>query len=82
MNMLTEQGLYKLLFVSRKLIAKQFQKWVFNVIKEIRLKGKYDLEEQLKLKESKEIEYQQQLQAKELELKSNRYLIIRHAWII
>ena len=60
-NMLTEQGLYKLLFISRKPIAKSFQKWVCEVIKEIRLKGKYDLEEKLK-------EHQQLLQAKEQEL--------------
>ncbi len=60
-NMLTEQGLYKLLFSSRKPIAKVFQKWVCDVIKEIRLKGKYDLQEKLKEKE-------QQLQQKEQEL--------------
>ena len=60
-NMLTEQGLYKILMISRKPIAKHFQKWVFNVIREIRLKGKYDLQEQLK-------EQQQLLQAKEHEL--------------
>lgn len=29
---LTEFGLYKLLFKSIKLIAKTFQKWVFNVL--------------------------------------------------
>jgi prophage antirepressor-like protein len=75
-NMLKEQGLYKILMISRKPIAKQFQKWVFNVIKEIRLKGKYDLEEQLKAKEletqnlieekeKKEIETQKLLEEKE-----------------
>jgi len=78
-NMLKEQGLYKILMISRKPIAKQFQKWVFNIIKEIRLKGKYDLEEQLKVKEletqklleekeQKEIETQKLLEEKELEL--------------
>jgi prophage antirepressor-like protein len=78
-NMLKEQGLYKILMISRKPIAKQFQKWVFDIIKQIRLKGKYDLEEQLQVKEleyqqqlrekeQKELEYQQQLQAKEQEL--------------
>lgn len=41
--MLTEQGLYKLLFISRVPVAKQFQKWVFGVIKEIRLKGIYEM---------------------------------------
>jgi hypothetical protein len=33
MVMLKEQGLYKILMISRKPIAKKFQKWVFNVIK-------------------------------------------------
>ena len=76
---LTEQGLYKVLMRSRKKIAEQFQDWVCEVIEEIRKKGKYDLEEQLKQKEleyqqqlrekeQKELEYQQQLEAKEQEL--------------
>ena len=52
---LTEDGLYEVLFISRKPIAKQFRVWVRNIIKEIRLKGKYDLEEKLK-------EHQQLLQ--------------------
>lgn len=45
---LTEKGLYKLLFRSRKEIAIQFQDWVCEVIKELRIKGRYDLEEQVK----------------------------------
>lgn len=69
---LTEDGLYEVLFISRKPIAKQFKVWVRNVIKEIRLKGKYDLEEQLKLKdiETQKLleEKEKQLQEKELEL--------------
>ena len=44
---LTEKGLYKLLFKSRKPIAKQFTDWVCEVIKEIRLNGKYQLEKQV-----------------------------------
>ena len=35
-NMLTEDGLYRLLMISRKPIAKQFQKWVFKIIIDIR----------------------------------------------
>lgn len=58
---LTEDGIYELLFISRKPIAKEFRIWVRNIIKEIRLKGKCDLEEKLKIKD-------QQLQEKELEL--------------
>jgi len=44
---LTEKGLYKLLFKSRKPIAEKFQNWVCDVIKEIRLTGTYNLEKQL-----------------------------------
>jgi prophage antirepressor-like protein len=55
MVMLKEQGLYKILMISRKPIAKQFQKWVFDVIKQIRLKGKYDLEKKLE-ERNKQIE--------------------------
>ena len=45
---LTEVGLYRLLGMSRKPIARKFQKWVANVIKEIRINSKYELECQLK----------------------------------
>jgi len=71
MVMLKEQGLYKILMISRKPIAKQFQKWVFNIIKEIRLKGKYDLEEKLK-------EHQQLLQVKELEHQQTQQELVRY----
>jgi prophage antirepressor-like protein len=40
---LTEFGLYNVLFVSRKPIAKQFKKWVCEVIKQIRIDGLYVL---------------------------------------
>lgn len=38
---LTEQGLYEVLFQSRKPKAKEFEKWVKQVLKEIRLNGYY-----------------------------------------
>lgn len=44
---LTEKGLYKVLFKSRKPIAEQFQNWICEIIKEIRLTGKYELEKKL-----------------------------------
>ena len=44
---LTEKGLYKILFRSRKPIAERFQNWVCEVIKEIRLNGLYNLQKQL-----------------------------------
>jgi len=47
-SFLTEKGLYKVLFRSRKPIAEKFQNWVCEVIKEIRLKGQYKLNEEIK----------------------------------
>lgn len=38
---LTEQGLYEVLFQSRKPIAKEFKKWVKQILKEIRQQGYY-----------------------------------------
>jgi len=58
---LTEKGLYKILFKSRKPIAEQFQNWVCDVIKEIRTKGKYDLEEKNKKIEDEKKELENKL---------------------
>lgn len=44
---LTEKGLYKVLFRSRKPIAQKFQNWVCEVIKEIRLKGIYKMQSEI-----------------------------------
>jgi prophage antirepressor-like protein len=44
---LTEKGLYKVLFKSRKPIAEKFQNWVCDVIKDIRLHGIYNLQKEL-----------------------------------
>lgn len=44
---LTEKGLYKMLFRSRKPIAQRFQNWVCEVIKEIRLNGIYELQQEI-----------------------------------
>ena len=63
-SFLTEKGLYKVLFKSRKPIAEKFQNWVCEVIKEIRINGIYVLETQLKEKE-------EQIQQKEEQIKEN-----------
>jgi prophage antirepressor-like protein len=42
---LTEKGLYKVLFKSRKPIAEKFQDWVCEIIKDIRLNGAYILQQ-------------------------------------
>jgi prophage antirepressor-like protein len=47
---LTEIGLYKLLGRSRKTIAATFQKWMINILREIRINGMY------KLNETKEVD--------------------------
>jgi prophage antirepressor-like protein len=79
---LTEKGLYKVLFKSRKPIAEKFQNWVCEIIKELRLKGTYDLEQQLKktkieltqIEDKKKKEYDIQL-AKEKILEREKVLL-------
>jgi prophage antirepressor-like protein len=44
---LTEKGLYKVLFRSRKPIAQKFQNWVCEVVKEIRLTGIYNMQNEI-----------------------------------
>lgn len=65
---LTEKGLYKILFKSRKPIAEKFQNWVCEVIKEIRLKGVYNLEKQIE-KQKMEMELLEENKNKEMEAK-------------
>ena len=43
---LTERGLYKVLARSNKPIAKKFQDWMVNVIKELRQQGEYRLKQE------------------------------------
>jgi prophage antirepressor-like protein len=61
---LTEKGLYKLLFRSRKPIASQFQNWACDVIKEIRLNNFYNLEKEMEKKTGETI---QQLEDKHMQ---------------
>lgn len=65
---LTEKGLYKVLFKSRKPIAERFQNWVCEVIKEIRLNGVYDLQKQLE-KQKTEMKLLEETKNKEMEIK-------------
>lgn len=58
---LTEKGLYKVLFKSRKPIAEKFQNWVCDVIKEIRLSGTFVLQQQLQKIENEKDELQNKL---------------------
>ena len=61
---LTEDGLYEVLFISRKPIAKEFKIWVRKIIKEIRLTYNKELQDKLneknkQLKFFKELTYEQ-----------------------
>jgi prophage antirepressor-like protein len=58
---LTEKGLYKVLFKSRKPIAEKFQDWACEVIKEIRATGVYRLKKEFdaKLSQEKALEKEQ-----------------------
>lgn len=47
---LTESGVNHILFVSKKPLAADFRKWVFDVLKTIRLKGVYDLKKEKQLR--------------------------------
>jgi prophage antirepressor-like protein len=71
---LTEKGLYKVLFKSRKPIAEKFQNWVCEIIKEIRLNGVYDLQKQLLQVEDQK--------AKEYELKLDKQKVIEREKIL
>ena len=83
---LTEKGLYKVLFKSRKPIAEKFQNWVCEVIKEIRLHGIYDLQKQLEqqkndikvLEDKKKQEYEDKL-AKQKILEREKILLKEYA---
>lgn len=57
---LTEEGLYEVIFISRKPIAKEFRKWVRKLIKQIRLNSNDKLQNRIKeLEFYKEPSYQE-----------------------
>lgn len=72
-NMLTEQGLYKILMRSRKPIAEQFQDWVCEVIEEIRLNSTKNLEEKLNYQE-KQLSYYKELTFEQVNLNETSYV--------
>jgi prophage antirepressor-like protein len=80
-SFLTEKGLYKVLFKSRKPIAEKFQNWVCEVIKEIRLKGVYDLQKQILLVEDQKLkEYESKLDKQNI-LEREKILLKEYATI-
>ena len=68
---LTEKGLYKVLFKSRKPIAEKFQNWICDVIKEIRLSGSYHLQQQLEQTKNEK----QQIEEKNTQLEEENKLL-------
>ena len=78
---LTEKGLYKVLFRSRKPIAETFQNWVCEVIKEIRLKGVYDLQKAIKEKNNEILELEDKKE-KELQDKLTKQKVLEREKIL
>jgi prophage antirepressor-like protein len=65
---LTEDGVYEVLFISKKPIAKEFKKWVRKTIKQIRLNSNNTLQNRIK-----ELEYFKELSYQELPLEETVY---------
>jgi len=72
-SFLTEKGLYKVLFRSRKPIAEKFQNWVCEIVKEIRLNGQYKLNDEIK-----ELQATLESQKTELENKEKEIGAVQH----
>ena len=67
---LTEKGLYKVLFRSRKPIAQKFQNWVCEVVKEIRVTGIYNMQKEIDKKQEELEEKQEELEQTKDEMAS------------
>jgi prophage antirepressor-like protein len=78
---LTEKGLFKILFKSRKPIAEKFQNWVCDVIKEIRLNGVYDLQKQLEQQKT-EMQQLEDKKTQEYNLKLEKQKILEREKIL
>jgi len=66
---LTEIGLYTVLGRSDKPIARIFQKWIYTVVREIRLKGSYTLQQQLQQTQAQLDQERKEAEEKEIELR-------------
>jgi prophage antirepressor-like protein len=80
---LTEKGLYKVLFKSRKSIAENLQNWICDVVKEIRLNGSYNLQKKLEnqkdeIETAKNIEMEEKINEHK-ELENERVLLDKFA---
>lgn len=59
---LTEKGLYKVLFKSRKPIADKFQDWVCDVIRDLRLHGTYTMRQEMEQVHQEQIKIEKALE--------------------
>ena len=64
---LTEKGLYKVLFRSRKPIAKKFQDWACEIIQELRVNGIYDLKKEMEKKNNETVQQLEDNHKQEIE---------------
>ena len=74
---LTSQGVYRLLYNSKKEIAKKFRKWAGNILDDIIFNESKELKKKL---EEKEIQHQLQLQDKDLEKKRQVEMTLRNSF--
>ena len=68
--LISEFGLYDLIFNSNMPVAEEFKQWVKSVLKEIRLKGRYQIESKLADVESKLVETERQVESKQGEIRT------------
>ena len=72
---LSSQGVYRLLYNSKKEVAKKFRKWAGNILDDIIFNESIELKRQLQHNEKILLEKDQQLQIKETQLQENAKLI-------
>ena len=78
---LTEDGLYEVLCISRKPIAKRFRVKVREILKDLRLKGEYRLKKELAEKD-REIEFQKELVSQAEEIKTMELEILKEKTLL
>ena len=79
---LTEKGLYKVLFKSRKPIAEKFQNWVCEVIKEIRLNSIYDLQKEMDKKHKEQLETLEDKKNKEYQIDLEKQKVLERERVL
>lgn len=78
---LTEVGLYRMLMISRKPIARPFQKWVTQVIKQIRQNGRYELQKYMEQVENEKEQFTLVIQAEAQKYKEQAKQSLHHSLV-